>query len=480
MSETKSEKSLRSRVILTAGVAGVALAVNLFIVLRVITPESLSAEAIVRSSIARELSQPGSRGYHALISSCLMAPLPTLGSAPLVWINEWQNGIAFYILSSILSAIAALYMVALARSFSLPAPWICGLALAIALLFNPWTPLAAWRGSSATGSLLFATAIGAHFVAWLKRDKWFSLGLSAGFLASALIWDVRFTPVALLGASIVAGHAGALARRERRAAIQAAAAAAAAAQGAPLAAPQALAVPAAIVAPAGGKRRVEGSLIVFLAPIVYIPGIWVLFNWLIFGDAQRMFRDLPLFKGMILHLAQYGAAAMAVCYLATRFAPLGRLAAAAVYGLGVAGLIWLAVSPVSPAMAAIVGTKPDTASYSQSLEDLRRYLRESYGGRLALVIGRPGYLAQRQLGPCTQFIHYLDLMSIEGILKDSPGRELILILSEPQRERYYAQFGKDRWDLFFVADERFGPWQAFFCVRAAGNSSAQGKSSIPE
>ena len=452
-------QSSRGFAMLAAGAAVAALAANLVMVFLTgaASGGKASAEAIVRSCIAFELAGPDSRGYHALINSSLMAPLPTLAAAPFVWLGRGDSALGFYALTSILSAAAAAYLLALARRMG--APWAVGAALAVALLFNPWTPLSAWRGTSATGTLLFATAICAHFVSWLRRGRLMSLGVAANLLAFATIWDPRFLPAVLVGGAIVAGHAYALRRRLGG-------------EAAPPeeGAPQAKGAPPGASAQSEPKRFLEGLLIVYLAPALYVPAVWVLFNWLIFGDPWRLARDLGPFA-RIVELSFAAAAALALVFYA-----LARMTRHAHWAVGAAflccagGLAWLTALPPSQAMAAINGQAPTTQSERRDIENLKRYLRETQGGRLILVVGRPGYLLRQWIDSDGLFIHRLNL-NIESALQDTPGRELLMVLSAPQVELYRAQFGAERWRRHFLDDEQFGQWQVFYCVRTAAGTT---------
>jgi hypothetical protein len=435
------DKNGRRFVALVVLAFGAALATNLYLSLGVIQSGHLSAEAVVRMNIASELFSGDSRGYQALINSVLMPPLPTLAALPFLWIDQIGNlpvGTGFYVLTSLLSAMTVGYLVVLGRV--LRVTWVIGAVVAVGLLLTPWTPFAAWKGASTTGSLLFATAICAHFTTWLRREARFgekpqlmSLGLSAIFIAFASTWNPLFLLASLPAAGILAGRATTNQRG----------------------------------APDEERRvgRLEGLLLVFFTPILYVPGIWLLFNWLIFGGLWWLEGDFfPDVQSLTQTVALVSAILAPILFLWARWRRLSGLLAGFAYCLAVGAMIYLASVPASTQRVATLGRNDSSPAEIQATDQLKQELRESKGGRLILVVGKPGYLIRQSVGADARFIHHNQL-DVESVVRDTPGREVYAVLTQEQVDLWKRRMGQERWDRTLLEDERIGQWRIFYCLK---------------
>lgn len=414
-----------------ASVALVTLAISLFFALNAAAQGRPSAEAVVRMGIASELAGQGSRGYRALIDSVMLPPLPTLGAAAFLWAERIGWGAGFYILTSLAAMGAAAYLVAMARLLRMP--WGVGALLAAIALLAPGSPLAAWRGSAATGSFFFATAISTHLLAWLRREQLMSLGMAAVVLGFAILWDTRFLVFVPAGAALVAGHVRATPRARRWA-------------------------------------RLEGLSLVFLTPVLYMPAVWVLFNWLIFGNPLWLLHDAPPGASFLIAwvslIAFLGGAAI---YVFFQRRSLAEALMVGLYGLATVGLLIGALAQPSHAAAAARGRNATGQADRATDTALRLYAERNLSGRLILAAGKPGYQVRRVLGPGPRVVHRLNLADLDNILRDTAGRDLYAVLSADQAARWRAHFGEEFWRNRFleVEPDRFGRWHIFWCIRPA-------------
>lgn len=451
--------------LLAAGVFVIALAANLFVCFgggesaRALSP---SAEAVVRMMIADELSGEDSRGYHALIDSSMTTPLPTLAAAPFLFVDRaWDIGAGFYLLLSLMAAWGAERLTALARALDLRWWWLWGVVPVVALFLNPWTPLAAWRGVGATGSMALATAIVASLVNWMRRDSLLSLGLAANLLGLAIVWDTRFALLILPLLAIVAGRAGGAVivgdvvgeigegPTKRRITIRA-------------------------FCPDPRPGRVGALSLVFITPVIYIPLIWALFNWLIFEDAWRFMRDAaPLIQPWLAPLAVGVVVFCVGAFASIRRAPHSVAVVGLLYAIIVCGVGARAMTPSSTQKRALVGENVTRADIDDARE-LARYLRESKGGRLILVVGRPGYLIRELVGNEVMIIHRLDFDPTR-ILNDTLGRRVHAVLTEAQVALWRARLEQGHpgaWDWHFLDDHRIGRWRVLTLLRRPGDEEA--------
>ena len=407
----------------------VTLVVGLYGGLTHMRVSGASAEATIRMGIAAELFGNDSRGYHALINSVMLPPLPTLAGASLAWWRGATGGAGFYLLLALAAAGAAGYLVVLARVLRMP--WGVGAVLAAIILLTPWSPLAPWQGSSATGSFLFITAISTHLLAWLRGKQLMSLGLASALLGLALLWDTRLFVMAPLGVALVAGHVRVGSSHRRLA-------------------------------------RLEGLTLVFVTPLIYLPAVWVLFNWLIFGNPLWLFHDAPspvLWLALWVALVSTVAGGFAFLFFGRR-----RVAEALVvglYGLMTVGLLFLGLVEPSAASAAAVGRSIEGRAQDRDAKALSHYVSRRLSGRLVLVAGKPGYQVRGLLGDDVQVVHRLEMSAIDAILVDTRGREVYVVLSDDQVTRWRGHFGEEFWSRRFLEDARFGRWHVLWCIRPA-------------
>jgi hypothetical protein len=424
----------------TALVASIGLAVlaaGIFVGLREVRLGNASIESVIRTSLARDLFARGpsgdidSLGYHMLIDSAAVAPLPTLATLPFLWTEGFTSAPApFYIVCGVAAGLAAAYVLLLCQAAGIH--WAVGLLAALALFLNPWTPLSPARGGMETGTAFLVTAACCHLLLWLRSGGVFSLALGASALAFGCVWDVRFWPLTVAGALFVAGHA--IWGRARD--------------------------------DASPGRRVEGLLLVFLTPVAFVPGIWGLFNWLIFGNPLRLFHDLP--QGFVAETGVWAAWAWGVggvLFFLTRHGRFVRAGIVAAWIGSLCAIGYQAASPESRVLAGIVGQSAVIEEEIDDLEQLARYLNETAGGRLVLVVGRAGYLVESILRRSARLEHYLRLDP--GLMeRRTQGRDVLVVLSETQAARAREELSKELvWDDRFLEYARFGQWIVYRFVK---------------
>ncbi len=435
----------KNRFIWIVAFAGiVVLAAGLYSGIEEIRGGGSSAESVIRLSLAKDLftrdrEGRNSRGYHMLIDSAAVPPLPTLATVPFVWIDGLGLGAGFYMLSAFLAAAAVMYLMVLARLAGLH--WVFGPLAGVGLFWNPWIEVGPAGGTAITGSILFATAVCAHFVAWLRNGRLSSLALAANVLAFASLWDIRFLLVVPVGAGLIVGRL--------------------------------LGIGGA--SSSGGKtpkqeslftrERLEGHLLLYLVPALYVPGLWFLFNWLIFGDPFRLGRDLPRdFYAATAKLTVLAAGLTVISYFLARCTRVWGAAVVGLYLAGVMGLTAPAVSRPSSAMAGLTGGKGSIADEEKDLKNLNRYLLETTGGRLVLVIGRPGYLVKPFVEKKAGFEHYLRV-DPDLLERRTRGREVYLVLSKYQMEFWESRNRQGSGEERFLEDARFGDWRVYRLIK---------------
>jgi len=426
---------------LVASIGLAVLAAGIFVGLAKVRLGNASIESVIRTSLARDLFARGpdgaidSLGYHMLIDSAAVAPLPTLATLPFLWTERFASAPApFYVVCGIAAGLAAAYVMLLCQAGGIH--WTLGLAVALMLFLNPWTSLSPARGGMETGTAFLVTAACCHLLLWLRSGSVFSLALGASALAFGCVWDIRFCPLALAGAAFVAGHA---------------------------ASGQAHSQADGVVSPG---RRVEGLLLVFLTPVVFVPGVWGLFNWLIFGDPVRLFSNLP--RGFAAEMGAWTAGALAVGGGLFFLARHGRLARAGIVAAWIGSMCaigYQAASPESRVLAGIVGQSAVIEEEIDDLEQLAHYLNETAGGRLVLVVGRAGYLVESILRHSARLEHYLRLDP--GLMeRRTQGRDVLVVLSETQAARAREGLRENLvWGDRFLEYARFGQWVVYRFVK---------------
>jgi hypothetical protein len=419
-------------------------------------------QAIARTGMARDLFRRDLRGeivsdgYHNLMNSAAVSPLGTLAALPFAWSDgRLGSGAGCLLLDSVLASLCVLYGFALARRLGMPG--LVGAAAMVGVLFNPWRPLGPGgpaAGTGAAGTLLFATAACAHFAGWLRGRRMLALALAANVLAFGLLWDARLAALALLGLGLVVGRTLFGSPTEEQATAEA-----------EYRAPN---------AETGRGRRLEALLQVYLVPLVFIPGIWVLFNWLIFGDPLHLLSDLPEFfvSQMAALSVLGGVAGIAAMAMGSR-RWLACLGLAAAYVACVAGLAWQSTGAPALAEAMFYGAPGVSIAERGDLRELERHLLETSGGRLVVVLDLAGYQVRSRLGDIAGLEHYFnaDLMQVE---RKTRGREVFVVMNRQQEAQWRARLGGDTaWDDRFLEEGRFGQWAVFRLVKPLYPLAAQ-------
>ncbi len=407
---------------------------------------SLSGDAVIHSRLARDLFARNqqdlvdSRGYHLLINSASVAPAPTLSVLPFLWLEQDQ-GQAFLLIGAVLAFGLVLYLSALFRLIGLPGT--AGLLVSLLVLFIPFSPFRPWVSPLYLGVLLVCSAFCLHAAAWLKAPHLGSLAFAANWIGWGALWDLRVLLLALPLMGIVAGRAFKPLD--------------VAAEGTWTHASE---NPWHTV-PASALRRLEGWLQVALLPIVLPVGIWILFNWLIFGDPTRMFRDLPKgYIGVTAILFVVMALSAIVFLLLSRFSKRSYLVVFACYCVMIAVTLPAHDRFDHTALSAEIVPEGADAMSEADLAALDQYLLENTGGRLLIVVGRPGYALMDILSNRGSLVHYLDV-DIAQIEKRTPGRDVYVILSESQTNILRQRMGAEKWEKRFMLEANFGYWHVF-------------------
>jgi len=426
----KESKASGTRVFWT-GAAVAFLALNAGICAWVAGRGGSSAEAIIQASLAADLFGGTSRGYHALIGAFPAPPMPALATVPFLHFERLASGFAFYPLLSGLSLGIVLMAGALAGLAGKGRRW--GWLIGGAIMLIPGNPVAAWTGRLETGGVFFVLALAAYLGRWIRGRRLRNLAALANVLALATLWDVRFLPVGLTLIGWVAGL------ERRRTDI--------------------------------GRRR--ALLLVLLVPCIYVCGVWILFNWLVFGNPLRLFEVLP-----VEYWREFGFWTILAAGLGLAgyfFAKRGGWRLAVAVALG--GVVAMAAGARHSSWTerAISGERLDGNSQREEafVED---YLRRNRGGWLILVVGRPGYLVARRLESALRVVHRLDLRQIDPILEDTRGRPVAAVLEAAQADLWRAELGGYFWARRFLEDPlyrreaavvlgREPAWRVYTCIR---------------
>ncbi|MFW6303980.1 MAG: hypothetical protein ACOC2L_05095 [Candidatus Sumerlaeota bacterium] len=419
------------------------------------TSDLPASEAVIRTSLARDLftrnfqyiadtdryeEEVDSRGYHLLINSAAVAPLPTLSTLPFAWWRE-GSGIAFLLIGAILAFALVCYLPTLTRLMGLH--WMAGLIAALLLTILPQSPFAAWQAPQALGFLLVATAVSTHLAAWLRVPHLRSLALAANWIGWGALWDIRALYLAVVMVAVVAGRS----LRPLDVADEGAWRHSAENPWHPI--------------PASAWRRMEGWIQITLLPILLPVCIWILFNWLIFGNPRRLFEGLPVpFVGSVKALLVPVMLISALFFILSRFWSKSRLAVVSIYGGLLVGSLFIGLSPDSSAVASeIVAAGPVEVS-REDLADLNQYILENTPGRLKVVAGRPGYALRKTLEGRGGVEHYLDI-DRASLEERTIGRDVYVILSEAQSDYYSRREGMENWRRRFLLEAEFGPWRVY-------------------
>ncbi|HBF34269.1 TPA: hypothetical protein DDW35_06870 [Candidatus Sumerlaeota bacterium] len=417
-----------------------------------------SAEAVIRLGIAEELTGYDSKGYHALLDSALMPPLETLALYPFLELINWcsspfqrNGGLAFYLLLAVIAAGAALYSATLTRNLFDPHVdhlgkpirflfYLPGFLIAAVLLIYPGSPLAVSHGSFATGSFFFVAAILTHLTGWLRTGKLRSLALASVLHAAACLWDIRFVAFLPVVAAAVAGRAGRMPQGH-----------------------------------SGGK--LQAFLLLYLTPMIYLPGLWALFGWLIFANPFHMMRDIPPETQYLLRqLLLITTCCIPVIWGLARYARWAHTLLALLLVPAAVGLVHAAAQPCSTATLALQGHSVESPAQKKEMSCLENYLTKYKGGQVVLTVGRPGYLLQEHFARQGNFVHRLELWDLEAFLRINAKRDVCLVLSDDQAILWKERLGTTAWNNLVLEDKTWSlqanksdsqDWKVYYCIRPA-------------
>lgn len=213
----------------------------------------LAPEAVVRAGIATDLLDGLSRGREAVVCSVWWTPLPTLAQLVFAGVPGWvESGFAACLLSALGGTLLCFYVarVFLDSGFGKLAAGV-GAGLCAA---NPWIALAAASGGSQPWVLALVTAALFYFRRWTRTQALNVLVGSSVCLAllpviehQTVLYVFVVFAAALLFMVFVRGF---------------------------------------------GLSKIEGTVMLAASPVVYMAGLWFLFNWLIMGNFVHFLRGV--------------------------------------------------------------------------------------------------------------------------------------------------------------------------------------------
>jgi hypothetical protein len=403
-----------------------------------------SLEARQRAAVAADVIAGTSRGTQGLVGSLELAPLPTIliifvGLVPLVSLEPMLATVV----AAGAAAALALYVNALWRRHGVPAALRYGAMLCLMLL--PPAVLSVQAGQ--TDVLFVALAVGGvgALVEWLRAPALRQLALSAVLLALAVA--TRYQGLLLVAAAAVLVATACLLRRR-------------------------------------SWSFLEGTIITFALPGIYVVLLWIGGNWLILGN--------PVFflRGAWQPWAPGGADAWA---LVARGCPwlllgfLGALALSVPFATALASerrtrrpqqvaACLALLAAVALARQAHVPAGVQTASVEP--RQVVMFLKADYPNGTFVVTGYAGYAFVEAARPDPQnhWVHVMHLRpeGLEKVLRDYVGREVYLLVD--------AGATRDRWDEVglrwqregsriperFLFARQVGEWSVFEVLRAQG------------
>jgi hypothetical protein len=205
----------------------------------------LSPEAAVRAGIATDLLDGLARGREALICSVWWSPVPTMAQLAFAWIpGAVESGLAACLVSAIGAAVMCVYV---ARSFldsGFPR-WSAAVAAALCVA-NPWIIVAAVGGSAQIWVLALLVAAVYYFRRWTRTRGLNMLVCSSVCLGVLPV--IEHQAILYVGVLFAAG------------------------------------LLYMVFVRGFGLSKIEGSAVLAASPVVYLVGLWFLFNWLIMGN----------------------------------------------------------------------------------------------------------------------------------------------------------------------------------------------------
>jgi len=244
----------------------------------------LSPEAAVRAGIAHDLTDGNGRGREAAICSVWWAPLPTVAQLAFAGIpGAVESGFAACLFSALGGAVLCLVVARAFLDSGFPR-WASAVGAALCGA-SPWVLLASAGGSSQIWVLALVTAALYYFRRWTRTRGLDALVCSS--ICLGLLPVIEHQAILYVGVLFAAGLIYMVFTR------------------------------------GFGLSKIEGTAVLAASPVVYMVGLWFLFNWLIMGNF------LYFLKGIYVQPMEVAAAPPAMAELP------GWLGA------------WLAAEPVS-------------------------------------------------------------------------------------------------------------------------------------
>ena len=411
-------------------------------------------EARQRAAVARDMVGTGgeagrdqSRGNQGLIGSLYLAPLPTV-VVVLMGLMPWVRVTPFLccVASALSAAGAGLYVHNMWRRHGVSVALRVPIVASMVLL--PPVVRSVWAGETAMLFVALTVCGCGALVEWLRGGALRDLAVSG--LALGLACLARYQGVFFAGGALVIVGAASVLRWR-------------------------------------GWSFIEGTVITYAMPVGYAICLWVAGNWLILEHPFFFLRAAlgPLALGMTdwrtvldwdcpwLLLAVLGAGVLALpggaCLVrAERGGAARQAVAAAVFAAG----CWTAVAVSLP--APVVTGREDTARVVGMLET-RDYVNTTF-----VVSGYAGYEFVELGGDDEQWewVHtiHLDPGAIERIVRDYPGRHVMLLVSGAAGAERWEDAGlswlgeQSRIPEAFIYRKQIGPWTLFEVVRPEGGS----------
>ncbi|MGD9497602.1 MAG: hypothetical protein AB7Y46_14975 [Armatimonadota bacterium] len=276
-------------------------------------------------------------------------PLPALLQLPLVLVAPWlaTSGVAANLQGALVAGVAAALLLGLAAEAGLGRGWRWPLVAAFALHPMVLGP----ASSGAPLALLTALLLGVCWalMRWARTQSLRDLIAASVVLAAALI--TRYE-----SAFIVLGAMVYLAWRTRRA--------------------------------GGSWSRLEGTMITFALPVVYVAGIWIIANWAIMGDPWHFARES--FAAAQADAAQMLSASLRValvCFFPILALVYNQMRGAGRYPAPARPAAWLVVTAIAAPVAfpALFAGLAEDSDWSRLLSVAAMSLAGGFAGLAALL-----------------------------------------------------------------------------------------------
>lgn len=358
----------------------------------------ISSEAVIRSCVAADLLDGLVAGRQGFVGSLRWSPLPTLLVLPMMPIPELaRTGFAACVVAAFAVACLATFLNNWWTSYGL-ARW-ARMLLLLAYLTAPATLRSIVSGASAALFVFFIVTSTCFLIHWLETLKLRSLAYLAILASLAVVTRYQAIFFGLGALAILIVHL--VLEREKEA-------------------------------------YSEGTLIVFLAPFLYVCGLWVAANWLIMGEPFFFLRGLlpsrlegVTLGGILSEGCEWSECilplALAMLAWAMRHVPSLRLTSplASNSAASAVALVILVVSALlRPNATATPPPDDEIAAVLNYIEKIHPYDK-------MIISGYCGYEVLKHVETPERYIHTLSLY-LEKIYKETKGQRLYLIVPRPR------------------------------------------------